>query len=84
MKIEGEWSKFLKFDDEEYWDISTTKYYPLLRMDYTLPSDSTLRDDLIHLKYGREDEGEYAKVRLEEVQRRDRKLRSKYSTKKDH
>lgn len=84
VKIEGEWSKFLKFDDEIAWELSKTPYYDLLRMPYTLPSDATVRDDLVHLKYGREEEAEFAKIRLEEVQRRDRKLRAKQSGEKHH
>jgi len=41
-----------------------------------LPSDSTLREDLKLLKSGNEDAASDAKVKLEEIQRRDRKLRS--------
>lgn len=84
-KIEGEWSDFLKFDDTIYWDYSTFGHYNLEREDndYILPSDSTKREDLIILKLGNETESQKAKVRLEEFQRKDRKLREAYG-KKDH
>lgn len=47
-------------------------------MAFTLPSDSTVRDDLVLLKSFKEDKAEDAKIRLEEVQRHDRKLRKKH------
>jgi hypothetical protein len=83
-KIEGEWSKFLRFDDDTMWDMNDMKYYDLTRMSFTLPSDSTVREDLVLLKYGREDEAEEFKTILEEVQRRDRKLRSSNNKESSH
>jgi hypothetical protein len=44
-------------------------------MKYTLPSDSTFREDIIYLKLKNEDMSQKTKVLLEEVQRNDRKLR---------
>jgi hypothetical protein len=67
------------FDEDVYWDINETKYDDMLRMEYTLPSDATLREDAVHLKYGNEEESAKAKVKLEEIQRRDRKLRADYA-----
>lgn len=84
-KIEGEWSDYLKFDDTIYWDYSTFGHYNVERRedDFVLPSDSTKREDLIILKLGNENEAQKAKVRLEEIQRVDRKLRAAHG-KKDH
>jgi hypothetical protein len=48
-------------------------------MKFTLQSDSTLREDLILLKSKNEELAGEAKCKLEEIQRRDRKLRAKYN-----
>ena len=50
VTIQGEWSRNCMFDDETYWEYSDYKHYDLLRMKYTLQSDSTLREDLMMLK----------------------------------
>jgi hypothetical protein len=44
-------------------------------MAYTLSSDSTFRQDLIWLKKGDEDMAQKLKVKLEEVQRKDKRAR---------
>jgi hypothetical protein len=44
-------------------------------MDFTMKSDSRYRDDILLYKRGEEDLGQEAKVYLEEIQRKDRKLR---------
>jgi len=82
-KIEGEWSDYVKFDDTIYWDYSTFAHYNIQRHedDFVLPSDSTKREDLIILKLGNESEAQKAKVKLEELQRKDRKLRASHGNK---
>jgi hypothetical protein len=77
LKISGEWSKNVYIDDELFWNYDDYKHYPLERMTFTLPSDSTFRDDSVLLKRGLIDEAENAKVKMEELQRKDRKLRGK-------
>jgi hypothetical protein len=47
------------------------------KMNYTLPSDSRLRWDVLLLKNGYEEMAQQAKMQLEEIQRNDRKLREK-------
>jgi hypothetical protein len=47
----------------------------LEKMDYILPSDTTLREDITLLKHGFDDLAQEAKTYLEEKQRHDRKLR---------
>ena len=84
VDIKGEWSKNIYFDDELAWDYNDYVHFDLLRMSYTLPSDSTIREDLVMLKSGDEDTAGDAKVKLEELQRRDRKLRAKHSGSKHH
>lgn len=52
-------------------------------MKFTLPSDSTVRQDLIVFKNGSEEEADTVKIKLEEIQRKDRKLREKYESSKN-
>jgi hypothetical protein len=73
--IKGEWSKNIFIDDELYWNYDDFKHYELTSQEYTLPSDSTYREDRNLLKEGKIDEAEQAKIRMEELQRKDRKLR---------
>ena len=73
--IEGEWTRYLKIDGKEYWKQENLNLPDLEKMEFTLPSDSTYREDLILLKNGMEDYAQQAKTELEEIQRKDRKLR---------
>jgi hypothetical protein len=74
--MKGEWSKFIYADNELLWDYSQFAHYELKYTKFTLPSDSTLREDLKLLKTGNEEAASEAKLNLEEIQRRDRKLRA--------
>lgn len=76
--FEGEWSNYFKIDDHIYWRQGEYELPHLERMCYTLPSDSTLRPDLVLLKNGHEEYSQIAKIHLEEVQRNDRKLRETF------
>jgi hypothetical protein len=77
--IEGEFTSNLKFDGELFWEHSQYSYPQLLRMGYTLPSDSTFREDLIYLKKGDEEMAQKFKVKLEEIQRKDKRMREENS-----
>jgi len=73
--IKGSWLSELQIGDEELWNIEKfrpTRYSPLGN---PLPSDCRFREDLIWLKYGDYKNAEDWKLRLEEQQRYDRKLR---------
>ncbi len=76
--IEGEFSDFITFDNVTYWEYNQYEFPSMRRMSFTLPSDSTFREDIIMLKKGDEDEAQRSKIKLEEIQRYDRKLRLKY------
>ncbi len=80
--IEGEFTHDVKFDGESYWSYDDNAYPALRRMAFTLPSDSTFREDLIWWKKGDEDAAQRFKVKLEEIQRSDKKLRKQYEKKK--
>jgi hypothetical protein len=51
-------------------------------MSFTLVSDSTFREDLIWWKKKDEDAAQRIKVKLEEIQRQDKKLREANKKKK--
>jgi len=51
-------------------------------MAFTLPSDSSFREDIIWWKKEDEDLAQRYKVKLEEIQRKDKKMRENNSKKK--
>ena len=72
---EGEWGHEFNIDGVNYWTQGQLDLDPIEKMDFILPSDSTFREDLNWLKKGDEDMAQKFKVKLEEIQRNDRKLR---------
>lgn len=76
--IDGEWTNFLYFDNVLYWRVKTYPLTPIIKMEYSLPSDSTLREDLNHFIKGNETEAQAIKEKYEDIQRIDRKLREQY------
>ena len=80
-KIEGEWTSYLNFDDEEYWNIDDTKGFTLFCHEFTCPSDGSFREDLINLIKNDEEKSQIEKEKLEVRQRKDRKLRAEYKEK---
>ena len=61
-KFEGEWSNYFKIDDHVYWRQGEYELPELEKMSFTLPSDSTLRSDVILLKNGHEEFAQIAKI----------------------
>ena len=80
--IEGEWSRYLKYDGVEYWRQGENNMAEIYKQDFQLPSDSLYREDTILLKNGFDDLAQQAKTHLEERQRNDRTLRENNSKKK--
>ncbi len=80
--IEGEFTQNIKFEGNHYWQFDADAYPLIRRMAFTLPSDSSFREDIIWLKKGDEDLAQRYKVKLEEIQRKEKKLRENYSKKK--
>jgi hypothetical protein len=74
--IEGEFAEFINFDNVAYWEYSNYEIPAMKRMSFTLPSDSTFREDIIMLKRGDDEEAQRSKIMLEELQRHDRRLRN--------
>jgi hypothetical protein len=81
-KYEGEWSYEFNVDGVNYFKQGETPVSPMERHEFTLPSDSTFREDLLLLKGGYEDFAGLAKMKLEDIQRNDKKLREKCKSKK--
>jgi hypothetical protein len=73
--IEGEFTNHLKFENDIYWQYSKDAFPKFKRMAFTLPSDSTFREDVYWLKKKDEDMCQKFKTKLEEIQRADKKLR---------
>lgn len=78
IKLNGHWQSQIEYDDRVIYDRTKIEYSKLLRMVYTLPSDCTLRSDLVALRDKNEKLAQTEKTRLEEIQRNDRKLRLKF------
>ena len=79
--ITGEWTSYISFDNEVYWTRNNNDLLSLYFMEYTLPSDSTFREDVKLFKEGKEKEAQTIKENYEQIQRDDRKLREKYKNK---
>eukprot|EP00871_Galdieria_phlegrea_P002846 jgi/Galph1/3562/GphlegSOOS_G2236.1 len=80
--VRGSWLSFLEFDDECYWQYhQDEKFIPFsVSESERLPSDSIYREDLIFLERGDLEVAQKKKIELEEIQRHERKLRTKKSS----
>ncbi len=74
--FEGEWGYEFNIDGVNYWKQGEAFLDPIEKMEFTLPSDSTFREDVILLKHGFQDYAQLAKMNLENLQRADKKLRT--------
>jgi hypothetical protein len=74
--ISGEWCDFIKYDDKEIWNKNEDDgFISMEKMEFTLPSDSTYREDAMFLKIKKEALAEEAKTFLEERDKSDENLR---------
>lgn len=76
-KWEGEWSNFINCDNKQYWKMGELQLNNMNKMNFTLPSDSRYRPDVLLLENRFEEYAQTAKTHLEEIQRHDLKLRTK-------
>jgi hypothetical protein len=75
-RVEGSWLDELKFDDVFYWkNRQYQPFFPVQVDEEALPSDSRYRIDLIALRSGDLQAAQKSKTELENLQRKDRKLR---------
>ena len=77
-KIEGEWTSSIRFDEEEYWDIEDYNLIQMYHYGYLLPSDSSLRLDLINFIKDDQEKSQVEKEKNEELEEKDKELRKKY------
>eukprot|EP01022_Parablepharisma_sp_SALTPOND_P024981 TRINITY_DN565_c0_g1_i1.p2 TRINITY_DN565_c0_g1~~TRINITY_DN565_c0_g1_i1.p2 ORF type:complete len:478 (-),score=26.90 TRINITY_DN565_c0_g1_i1:1566-2855(-) len=75
---EGSWIDNITFDGEPYWEIEKVPLVDFTRSEEKLPSDSSLRPDIIALEKGNQDEAQKYKDELENLQRHDRKVREPF------
>lgn len=78
-EVEGEYQTHLNIDGKEYWKSETLKLDKQFKQDFTLPSDSLLRSDMLLFKAGKIELAQYAKMTLEDLQRKDAKLRKNFN-----
>lgn len=76
--VEGEFTNSIGFDGTDYWKYDYDGFPKFKRMNNILFSDSMYRDDLVWMKKGDENLSQRFKVKLEEIQRKDKKLREDY------
>ncbi len=81
-EIEGNIYESIHFDSKEMWNINKDIPTFLLHSLNPLPSDWRFREDLIWLSYNDFPKCEKWKLRLEEEQRRHRRLRAEHAKKK--
>ena len=79
-KIEGEWTSSIKFDDEEYWDIEDYQLIQMYHYGFLLPSDASLRLDLINFIKDEQEKSQAEKEKNEAQEEKDDELRKKYNT----
>ena len=78
QNINGEWTGWLNFGNNRYWEKGEYDIANMYKLIYTLPSDSMFREDLkLYLK-NNEKSAQEQKEKLEVLQRKDRKLRESY------
>jgi hypothetical protein len=73
--VEGEFTNSIRFDGKSYWNYDYDGFPKIRSMKYILFSDSIYRDDLVWMKKGEENLSQRFKVKLEEIQRKEKKLR---------
>ena len=78
-KIEGEWTSSIRFDDEEYWDIEDYNLIQMYHHGFLLPSDSSLRLDLISYIKDEQEKSQVEKEKNEADEEKDKALRKKYN-----
>ncbi len=75
-KGSGSWLSHLEFEGECFWKLNDEfSTWDLATDQFIMPSDSSYRPDLIHLKERQFEEAEKEKVELENLQRKDKSLR---------
>jgi hypothetical protein len=80
-KFYGTYLGFLNFDDVRYWDSRYLQGIRIKLEDHPLESDYRNRTDLKKLREGKIEEAQAEKEKIEDMQRRDAKLRQNFKSK---
>jgi hypothetical protein len=85
-RVEGSWIENVKFDGVSYWDRKehASESERPTAPSFVLPSDSRFRSDAEAVRALDWSKAETEKLRLEEIQRRDRKLREAFHGPQEH
>jgi len=73
--LQGSWITHLQIGSKQYWNFENYLPAQVKKINNPLPSDCTFRLDVLHLKKNEENLAQKYKEELEEIQRRDKKLR---------
>lgn len=76
-QTEGEFTQKISFDNIVYFNFNKLVFPTISGVPYTLDSDSAKRQDIIYLKKGEKELAIESKLKLEEKQRHDNKIRSR-------
>ena len=78
IDIEGRWTSHCEIDSDEYWNVDDYKLLGKYDDGFILPSDGRFRKDLIYFIKDDEENSQKEKENLEELQRKDRRLRKEW------
>jgi len=81
-KLYGSYLGFLECDGRRYWDARDTEFFPFIKPETVLTSDSRHRTDLCALSAGNIEEAQARKEEIEDAQRRDVKIREEFLKKR--
>eukprot|EP01017_Pseudomicrothorax_dubius_P034450 TRINITY_DN4722_c0_g1_i1.p1 TRINITY_DN4722_c0_g1~~TRINITY_DN4722_c0_g1_i1.p1 ORF type:complete len:695 (+),score=157.69 TRINITY_DN4722_c0_g1_i1:65-2149(+) len=78
-RAKGSFVEYIEFDGKRYWDLEKIDPMVDIKTNDPLPSDCRFREDLIYLAKRDLVKAQEHKIRLEVIQRADRKLRHEYA-----
>lgn len=81
--VEGEWNSHCNLDGKTCWTSGEIKPGKAFKPKYLLPSDCLFREDILFYRAGKNELAQFAKMNLEDLQRKDEKLRKKYYKEKE-
>lgn len=82
--MNGIWTEYVKIDGIEYYNLEKDAPCILEYEKYPLNSNSSYREDIIYLEAKDLARAQVEKDRLEEIQRADKKLRTKFGKNHHH
>eukprot|EP01024_Parvocaulis_polyphysoides_P035289 TRINITY_DN3124_c1_g1_i1.p2 TRINITY_DN3124_c1_g1~~TRINITY_DN3124_c1_g1_i1.p2 ORF type:complete len:247 (-),score=31.52 TRINITY_DN3124_c1_g1_i1:586-1326(-) len=71
----GSWCSHIDFDGERFWTLKKERLSEWIPIEDKIPSDCSNREDLVFLAAGDQEQSQKGKIKLEQLQRADRKLR---------